>query len=579
MMRHYFIKRVRSFFVLMIIPTLVLFLAGGFLFVTEPLRRIQGGGSSVIDSYSSSLEVSSYNIASQLSMMTGHLRFSLPLRNMLARDTMLHHEVAVFNIINSYFGSLHQTYPFIHSIYLHLNGYDRFLSSASSQVADIHTYHDTSWLNEYFLMQEEQDGFAGIRQVQRFWFEEYTEVISLYQRLNQIDGVVVINLNKAAYFELIRSKLVLDYQDIFLLNSNGHILGSTLLDANGENKNLYIEQLLSSYIASGMYSEIDRRWHRVGRNLFYVHLRPSLHHNTYIVAVTSFNYLLNELTFYLMIMLSVIFLDIIIILLLSYTYTKRSFNIINECLDLFYEAEKGTVLTPHPSEVKDEYGVILNNIIFLYLKNNQMQQAALQLQINPHFIFNTLQIMDFEILKNLGSQSSLHKITLQFSKVVKYALEDPSKKVTLNEELDQLKAYLEIQRVRFGNDIITYFETDESILGHEVFRLILQPLVENCFEHGMSDDSTNIVVKIKIFDRENEIFFAVVDNGKGMSKNKLDELKRNVFENIDKSSKNIGLRNVNHRLLLHYGEHSRLKIRSKNGWGTVVSFIVPKCNK
>ena len=129
--------------------------------------------------------------------------------------------------------------------------------------------------------------------------------------------------------------------------------------------------------------------------------------------------------------------------------------------------------------------------------------------------------------------------------------------------------------MRFEGGGIIYFEVDETILETKVFRLILQPMLENCFEHGMRIEKQHLLIKVKIFDQGDYIHFAVVDNGRGMSREEISELYMKIN---NKESKNIGLTNLNRRLLLHYGKESALKIQSKEGQGTIISFKVPKQN-
>ncbi|MBP1755830.1 MAG: signal transduction histidine kinase, LytS, partial [Firmicutes bacterium] len=135
-----------------------------------------------------------------------------------------------------------------------------------------------------------------------------------------------------------------------------------------------------------------------------------------------------------------------------------------------------------------------------------------------------------------------------------------------------LKAYIEIQEVRFNNNIVIYYEVDDSLLEHSVFRLMLQPIIENSVNHGIRSTNARCCIKIKVRRKMNYICVDIVDNGCGMTKAVLKELKNKIN---DAKSKNIGLTNLNRRLILQYGEDSRLKILSKKDMGTVVSFRIP----
>lgn len=587
MLRKYFLKRLRTYFIIMIIPTFILFCVIGCVMISVQEDRISEHGVNSLNSFNDSLEASLYNMGYQLDVMMSNSSFSLSLRNLLDHTTMERNDRTAFDMIKYFLNSYHSAYDYIYSIYLSLDGRDRFLTSASGQIANINTYYDDEWYEQYQNMNEDDRLYTSRRWVQRNTYDEPVEVISLYYRMTYMDGVIVINVDKGKYGQMLRSALSSDQQKVFLFNSEGETICATDAGLEGEQLEKEFENTIGSSLINETFEGWNRSWKKVGDSYYYLYVMYSDYLDLYQVSAIPFQYLLSELFGYFILMLLILLLDIYGVLLLSYFYTKRSFRFIHECVDIFSQAEKGGKIKRQVSEVKDEYGIILNNIIYMYLKNNKMQldllekqheneiteMTALQLQINPHFIFNTLQIMDFEIIKCIGVQSVLHKMTQQLSLVVKYALTDPTKEVSLKKELEYLKSYLEIQRVRFDKNAITYFEVDENVLQFEVFRLLLQPMIENCFEHGMRSENEHIVIKLKIFDRGNYIQFAVLDNGKGMDK----EGVRRLLERINnKSSRNIGLTNLNRRLILHYGTDSALKIQSRLNTGMVLHFKIPK---
>lgn len=590
MLKKYFLKKIKTYFLIMIIPTLLLFIILGYLLISVQQKQIKEEGKNSLNSFNDSLEASLYNMGYQLDVLMSNSSFSLSLRNLLNQTTMQQNDRIVFNMLKYFFNSYRSAYDYVNSVYLYLDGKDRFLTSASGQIADINTYYDTEWVDEYRTMEHEDKMFTSRRWIKRNAYDEPVEVISLYYRTTYLDGVIVINVDKGKYGSLLRNALVSNKQKVLLFNSNGVPVCTTDSELSGEETEKKFAKKLQPYLLSGTYKKLNNTWQKIGDDRYYLYTQYSDYLDLYQTSAIPFQYLFSELYYYLLLVSLVLLLDIGGVLLLSYFYTKRSFYFIQECVNIFSKAERGEKITHQVSEVKDEYGIILNNIIYLYLKNNKMQMdllekqheneitemIALQLQINPHFIFNTLQIMDFEILKNMGNQSVLHKMTQQLSLVVKYALTDPTKEVSLEKELEYLKSYLEIQKVRFGKKAITYFEVDETILNCEVFRLLLQPMVENCFEHGMRSKEESIVIKLKIYDKGSEIYFAVLDDGKGMNKEELQDLLEKIN---NKTSKNIGLTNLNRRLILHYGKESALHIQSRKGRGTVIHFTIPKNDK
>ena len=144
--------------------------------------------------------------------------------------------------------------------------------------------------------------------------------------------------------------------------------------------------------------------------------------------------------------------------------------------------------------------------------------------------------------------------------------------VTLSDELVYLKKYIEIQKQRYGNQFIIYFEIEENLPNFSIPRLLLQPLVENSISHGIAALEHTGYIKVRIYQYKELIHFAVIDNGIGMSKDEIQHL----YEMINnEKSKNIGLTNVNRRLILQYGPQYALHIQSKKGLCTRISFYLP----
>jgi len=570
----------------MIIPTLIVFILIGYSFLSTQINSIKAQGPAVLDSLEESVEASIYNTGYQLDSTLSNFSFALSMKNVLNRIPMEQKERYFYDMIKNLFTTYELVYPYIHSVYLYLDGIERFMTSASGQIANVNTYYDTEWLDEYKKMNEEDKIYTSRRWIQRNSYDEPVEVISLFYRNTYLKGVIVININKNQYGRVLRNLVISDQQKVLLINAKGDVICST--DQSLEEislANQLVEKANPSTIKETM-NKINNTWIDVGNDKYFVYIQHSDYLDIYQVSAISRYYLFSEIRYYLILVAIVLLLDIVIILCLAYFYTKRSFYYIRECISVFSAAERGEEIKKNVDVVKDEYGLILNNIIFMYLKNNKMQlelmekqhqyeiteMTALQLQINPHFIFNTLQIIDIEIVRNIGIKSTSHKMVQELSKVVKYALTNPTEEVTLREELDYLKAYLEIQRIRFQNSVITYFEVDDTVLENTVFRLLLQPMLENCFVHGMKGHKGHLMIKLKIYRHEEAIHFTVVDNGVGISEDELSELKRRIG---DFKSKNIGLTNVNHRLILHYGPESSLTIRSRRNIGTVVRFMIP----
>ena len=143
--------------------------------------------------------------------------------------------------------------------------------------------------------------------------------------------------------------------------------------------------------------------------------------------------------------------------------------------------------------------------------------------------------------------------------------------VTLKDEIDYLKKYDSIQRYRYEDKYILYYEYEKELESIPIMRLILQPLIENSLYHGIKPLEGSGFIKLRIVRRGGQLIFSVIDSGVGMEKADIQKL----YEKIaNPGSENIGLTNVNSRLIMRYGEGAGLKILSKKGMGTCISFRI-----
>lgn len=199
----------------------------------------------------------------------------------------------------------------------------------------------------------------------------------------------------------------------------------------------------------------------------------------------------------------------------------------------------------------------------LALKNREMQISLLKSQINPHFLFNTLNSINTLIG---SSKEQARKVITQLSDIFRYALDSHGDQmVKLIHELDFIDNYIRIQQVRFGDRMKFVKQVDFTCLSVAIPPMILQPLVENSVKYGIApkDDGGTIILTVKKFN--NMIFFEVKDDGLGSNAKK-------VMDGTP--SGGVGLKNTDQRLKSIFGPGSGLRIRS-NEWGYSVSFFIP----
>jgi two-component system sensor histidine kinase YesM len=206
----------------------------------------------------------------------------------------------------------------------------------------------------------------------------------------------------------------------------------------------------------------------------------------------------------------------------------------------------------------------------------KMEFKALQAQINPHFLYNSLESILW--MAEAGNKEDIITMTKSLSSFFRIILSKGDEKITLRDELSHITSYLVIQKLRY-RDILSYeIDVPEELMEYRIIKIVLQPLVENALYHGIKN--TRLMGKVRIQGREleDQIVLIVDDNGVGMSEEKLAELQQ-LFTSeyhLGTSSSSYGLRNVNQRLKLEYGDNYRLRITSVLGKGTRVIIKIPK---
>ncbi|MFC4322392.1 sensor histidine kinase [Litchfieldia salsa] len=201
---------------------------------------------------------------------------------------------------------------------------------------------------------------------------------------------------------------------------------------------------------------------------------------------------------------------------------------------------------------------------------------TMQAQINPHFLYNTLETIIW--MAEAKNTPKVIEITKALSHFFRISLSKGKDLILLKDEIEHIRNYLVIQKMRYQDILDVTFHLNEDILKYEIIKLTLQPLVENAIYHGIKNKRGKGFVRIKgDFTPEGYICIDVIDNGIGMSEEKLEDIRLQLSRGIpfDKDKGGFGMVNVHNRIQLHYGTPFGLKINSWYGSGTRVSLIIP----
>ena len=224
------------------------------------------------------------------------------------------------------------------------------------------------------------------------------------------------------------------------------------------------------------------------------------------------------------------------------------------------------------------YGHMMQRIQDLIQENyetkiaqKEFEMKALQAQINPHFLYNSLSMINWKAIE--AGENEISKITLALSSFYRTTLNKGKTMNTIQNAVDNIKAYLSLQLYMHDNNFQVHYDIDPDTEDYDIPLLIFQPFVENALEHGLDlkeDDDRQIWIIIS--QDEKEIFIRIRDNGIGMDA----ETARHILEY---DTKGYGVKNVNDRMKLHYGEEYKIKVESVEGVGTSVILRFPKEEK
>jgi len=202
------------------------------------------------------------------------------------------------------------------------------------------------------------------------------------------------------------------------------------------------------------------------------------------------------------------------------------------------------------------------------------QLKTLQSQIHPHFLFNTLQLVQTEIV--CGNTDESNHLLLSLSSLLRYSMKGSKEMVEIGRELQNVKDYLFIVNKKFAGRIdIDYVVPDPDVLGFKTIKLILQPIVENAIVHGFEENPKFARIRIHLQNVKRGILISIIDNGVGMSKERRQWLVSQMGS-ADIPLENIGLGNVDQRIKLRFGPDYGIRIRSHEGSGTRIYLLLPR---
>ena len=283
----------------------------------------------------------------------------------------------------------------------------------------------------------------------------------------------------------------------------------------------------------------------------------------------------------------VILLIIFIVILINSYISFRVTNPIRELEKSVKELEEGNLdadiymggsyevqhLGKSVQDMKFRIKGLMQDIVNEHEEKRKSEFDSLQAQINPHFLYNTLDIIVWQI-ENEKQSEAVHTVTA-LARFFRLSLGKGKNIVTVKDEIDHVKNYLMIQHMRFKNKFDYEFDIAEDVLELPSLKLMLQPLVENAIYHGMEFMDGDGLITLKAWREEDELYLSVADNGLGMTEDKVEMILTGKSSSGNGRGSGIGVKNVNERIKLYFGEAYGITIDSEPDEGTTVIIHLP----
>ena len=554
--------------------TVIPFIVLSIMFYSNTLKNIR----EEITLENSYIFDNSVNIIDRTLMEVDTLTSSLASNESTQLYTINNVSTDSFKTISRLAKTLPIIYRYIDSIYIYSEPTDTVIMDNNSiPLSDL---SDTDWINAYHAVTTPKGTI-----VPRSKNNVYPQLITIIKPIYVADekkGAIIMNINAQSIYN---SMLYQQYKDgrlFFLVNAdNKIIISSELSYFNTYPDNIGLNTLtIESNPKNSVYEINDKNYVVLSGD-------SSISDYKYISAYPLELYEHKLSTMKLQI-IGILLLLMIIIFILAYVASVRSYSPLNEIISFLDNSQPPA--DSIEEEDKNELMYIINSIQTHINDKTKMaeileermkllkksQYDMLQTQINPHFLYNTLETINWMAYNMSNSENPVSKSLINLASFFRNTLTS-GYFVSIENEIKYTKEYVNILALRYGDLFDIEWDIDESILSYTIIKICLQPIIENAVYHGIKQKNDKGLIKIKGLCDDNNIILIVSDDGVGIEKDALDELNKTLSETSFTNEKShIGLSNVNQRIKIIFGDSYGIHVESTVGVGTDVYVTIPK---
>ena len=240
--------------------------------------------------------------------------------------------------------------------------------------------------------------------------------------------------------------------------------------------------------------------------------------------------------------------------------------------DLSIRVAKDADMALEIENIADGFNDTLEKLNNALTSQQEAQIMAMEAQINPHFLYNTLDTINWMAIDK--DEYDISNAISSLATILRYAIVNSNEEVTIKDEIEWLKKYIYLQQFRLKNNFSCSINTDADADTAYVHKLLLQPFVENAIMHGFEKEQENAVLKVIVHKSDDCISIYIEDNGCGMDDRMIDDINNGIYANESKGT-GIGMKNAATRLKMYYGNNGRLRVEKASPRGTKVTITIP----
>lgn len=480
--------------------------------------------------------------------------------------------------LNPFYSSVAASNPDIYTITL--LAYDGGLMASNRPSAPISAYlRDRDWFNRALDVGEVF--FFSAPHTQDVFLDGSQEVITVSKEIEyqedglMRDGVLVMELSTDPLSNLAQQTNFGEEGHLIITSDNGELIYSSISECISSS--CQSNEIVQDLIIGGDFVEVNDRDMYVNINTISgTRWRIATFVNVDIMDQTRNNIILTLLV----VLVGILIVSTIFTSFVTGQITKP-LNVLKEHMltlqqseQLYQEVEVSgqkevVILAQAYNDMISEIRNLLDRLVNEQTEKRKTELRALQTQINPHFLYNTLDSIVW--LSEKKDNDNVIKMVIALSRFFRISISRGKDIIPIKDEIEHANNYLKIQQIRYANSFTYSFFVEDQINEYQVVKLILQPLIENAIQHGIRSDTEGII-SVRGYEKDDMVYFAITNSGFGLNEAQIQEIYHKL---TDDTYQSVGLKNVVQRLKLYYGENAGIDISSILDESTTITIHFP----